>query len=94
MASALDEAYFAQVEQLSSTDAKVIWYMSVIVNLSAINYPDLIPSVWQHISTSLFPQLSHGEQLRTAQKLREALIKSVGIVGAAKVCRWNSDSQP
>jgi hypothetical protein len=86
MADKLSQDFYSEVEQLTSTDAKVLWYMTVIVNLSSLNYPDLIPSVWQHISESLFPKLSHEERFRTAQKLREALIKSVGIVGAAKVC--------
>ncbi|OAA68639.1 hypothetical protein SPI_00834 [Niveomyces insectorum RCEF 264] len=76
--------FFDAVERIPSVDGKVNWYMCVVVNLAAINYPELLPNVWAHIDRHLFPGLGHDEQFKVAQKLREALIKACGIMGAAK----------
>ncbi|KAH8897876.1 hypothetical protein GQ53DRAFT_837636 [Thozetella sp. PMI_491] len=76
--------FLSQVEALETTSAKVRWYYCVIVNLAALNYPELIPNVWKHISSHLFSSFSHDEQFQAARKFREALIKATGIIGAAK----------
>src|ERR1700712_4535303 len=81
----LGDDFFAQVESQPDRDAKTRWYMCVIVNLSSLNFPDLIPSVWKHLSEHLFPGLSHSQKFQIARKIREALTKSAGIVGLAKV---------
>ena len=41
----LGDDFFNQVDRLSSQEEKVRWYYWVIVNLGAINYPELIPTV-------------------------------------------------
>lgn len=81
----LGDDFFEKVGHIPTTSDKVRWYMCVIVNLSAMNYPDLIPVVWRHLSDTLFPHMSHDERFHAARKIREGLIKSCGIVGAAKV---------
>ncbi|CAK7235441.1 hypothetical protein SBRCBS47491_009294 [Sporothrix bragantina] len=80
----LGDDFFDEVEQTQSFDGKVGWYMCVVVNLAAVNYPELLPEVWSHIDSYLFPELAHDERFKVAQKLREALIKACGIMGAAK----------
>ncbi|KAJ1333121.1 4-carboxymuconolactone decarboxylase [Microdochium nivale] len=80
----LDTDFFRQVETLDSTDARIRWYYCVIVNLAGLNYPDLIPAVYTHMSANVMSGLSFDEQFRAAQKLREALIKGCGIMGPAK----------
>jgi hypothetical protein len=76
---------FEEVENLTSLPSKVRWYSVLIVTLSAMNYPDYVPHVWEHLSSHYLPLVEEDEKLLTARKIREALTKSVGIVGAAKV---------
>ena len=81
--------FFAQVERIDGQDAKVRWYYCVIVNLGAMNYPEVIPQVWEHLWQHVCEPLEHDERFKVAQKVREALIKACGIMGPAKVGRMN-----
>jgi hypothetical protein len=83
--TALHLTLFHEVESISNLEAKLRWYTVLIVTLSAMNYPDEIPNVWKHLETHYLPLLSQDGKLQAARKIREALTKSVGIVGAAKV---------
>jgi hypothetical protein len=82
----LGPSFFTPVSSLPTTALKTRWYMCVIVNLSALNYPDVVPEVWTHLSTHLLAGMSHEEKFQVVRMVREALVKSTGIVGAAKVC--------
>ena len=81
----LNDGFFKQLERIETHEAKVRWYYCVIVNIGALNYPDVIPQVWQHCWEHVCQPLSHGERFKVAQKIREALIKACGIMGPAKV---------
>ena len=81
----LGEDFFAQIQRLETQAAKVRWYYCVIVNLGALNYPDVIPQIWEHCWRHVCEPLNHDEKFKTAQKMREALIKACGIMGPAKV---------
>lgn len=81
----LDDDFFEQVERLDIQAIKIRWYYCVIVNLGALNYPDLIPQVWDHCWQHVCQPLNHDERFKVAQKMREALIKACGIMGPAKV---------
>lgn len=81
----LEEDFFEQVEKIETQAARVRWYYCVIVNLGALNYPDVIPQVWDHCWQHVYQPLSHDERFKIAQKMREALIKACGIMGPAKV---------
>jgi hypothetical protein len=80
----LSETLFQEVEELSVAD-KHKWYMLVIVTLSSMNYPDAIPEVWSHLTSHYLPLVSQDQRLLAARRIREALTKSLGIVGAARV---------
>lgn len=80
----LGEDFFAKVERINDQSAKVRWYYCVVVNLGAVNYPELIPQVWDHSWQHLLKPLSHEERFKICQKFREALIKACGIMGPAK----------
>jgi hypothetical protein len=84
----LGDDFFKQVEDIQSQDAKVRWYYCVIVNLGAMNYPEVIPQVWEHCWKYVCEPLGHDERFKIAQKVREALIKACGIMGPAKVNKW------
>lgn len=58
--------------------------MCVIVGLSSLNYADVIPQAYTHISMNLLTSLSQDERFDAVQKVREGLTKSLGIVGAAR----------
>ena len=83
----LADDFFEPVQRLDTTSQKTRWYMCVIVNLSAMNYPDVVPAVWQHASEHFLSGLTHDEKFEATRKIREGLTKSTGIVGAAKVSR-------
>lgn len=88
--SLLLPSFFQQVEKLEGLPEKFRWYTVLIVTLSAMNYPDEIPGVWKHLSSHYLPLIPQEERLLAARKIREALTKSVGIVGAAKVVQLSS----
>jgi hypothetical protein len=85
----LPRPFFDEVEGIPVLPDKLRWYTVLIVTLSAMNYPDEIPNVWHHFSSHYLPLIPQGDRLLAARKIREALTKSVGIVGAAKVCLRN-----
>lgn len=85
----IDDSFFEKIDALSSTNDKIRWYYCVIVNLAALNYPEVVPSVYERFSKRVMSSLDHDAQFKAAQKLREALIKSCGIMGAAKVSLFN-----
>ncbi|KAJ9608097.1 hypothetical protein H2200_007085 [Cladophialophora chaetospira] len=67
-----------------STPLRIRWYMCIIVSLSSLNYPEVIPQVYKHFDSTLLSQLDEKERFSAAQQVREGLIKSTGIVGAAR----------
>ncbi|KIA75793.1 hypothetical protein HK57_00407 [Aspergillus ustus] len=79
----LPTSFFDPVLSLSPQEG-LRWYTCVVVSLSSLNYPDVIPQVYEHLDTHLLSTLSHDDQFNAARKLREGLIKSTGIVGAAR----------
>lgn len=81
----LPPSFFQEVEELKTTQEKFRWYTVLIVTLSSMNYPDEIPSVYRHFLSHYLPLIKESDRLLAARKIREALTKSVGIVGAAKV---------
>ena len=81
----LKDDFFEQVEKIETQVAKVRWYYCVIVNLGALNYPDVIPRIWDHCWQNVCEPLGYDERFTIAQKMREALIKACGIMGPAKV---------
>lgn len=74
------------LDQSLSLDApgRIRWYMCVIVTLSSLGYPDVIPQVYTHFSSTLLAQLPESEHFGAVQQVREGLIKSTGIAGAAR----------
>lgn len=74
------------LEAAKSVDAssRLRWYMCVVVMLSSVNYPDVIPQVYEHLDRNLLSKLSEEDRFNAVRKLREGLIKSTGIVGAAR----------
>ena len=81
----LEDDFFKQVENITTQKAKIRWYYCVIVNLGALNYPEVIPQVWDHCWTHVCEPLDFDGRFGVAQKMREALIKACGIMGPAKV---------
>jgi hypothetical protein len=65
------------------------WYMCVIISLSSLNYPDVIPQVMSHFTEHHLPPNSSiytddDARSTAVRQIREGLIKSTGIVGAAR----------
>jgi hypothetical protein len=83
--SLLPQSFFRVVEGLKSLEEKFRWYMVLIVTLSSMNFPDEFPNVFHHFLSHYLPLLQLDGRLPAARRIWEALTKSVGIVGAAKV---------
>lgn len=80
----LPSSLLDQSLSLSSTAERIRWYMCVIVTLSSLNYPDVIPQVYEHFSSNLLAKLPPDDRFAAVQKVREGLIKSTGIAGAGR----------
>jgi hypothetical protein len=76
-------SFFEPVLSLPHSE-QLRWYSCVIVSLSSLNFPDVILQVYEHLDTHFLSKLSHHDRFDAARRLREALIKSTGIVGAAR----------
>lgn len=79
----LPAGYFSPAASLPPP-TRLRWYICVVVTLSSLNYPDVIPQVYAHLDSDLLSTLSPGDRFSAVRKLREGLIKSTGIVGAAR----------
>jgi hypothetical protein len=81
----ISDSFFAPALDQSDVDLRARWYMCNIISLSSLNYPDVIPQVYEHFSKHVLSTLaSDEERKRTVACVREGLIKSTGIVGAAR----------
>lgn len=80
----LPTSFLEPVLSLPSTSVRLRWYTCVLVALSSLNYPDVIPQVYSHLDAHLLSALSREDRFAAVRKIREGLIKSTGIVGAAR----------
>lgn len=81
----LPPSFLQKVVDLSDTQERLRWYMCVMITLSSVNYPDVIPQVYAHLNEHLLSKLQSEEERKAAiGMIREGLIKSTGIVGAAR----------
>lgn len=81
----LPQDFLDQVIKLENVGHRVRWYMCVVVNLSSMGYADVIPQVYDHLDVNLLSKLpSTQARKQTLNQIREALIKSTGIVGAGR----------
>lgn len=79
----LPVAFFSPAASLPPP-TRLRWYMCVVVTLSSLNYPDVIPQVYAQLDSQLLSQLPPDDRFSAVRKLREGLIKSTGIAGAAR----------
>jgi len=81
----LPQDFLDQVLQLEDVGHRLRWYMCVVVNLSSMGYPDVIPQIYEHLDVNLLSRLPSTQARKQAlNQVREALIKSTGIVGAGR----------
>ena len=80
----LPASFLQPVLSLPSTSVRLRWYTCVLVGLSSLNYPDVIPQVYSHLDAHVLSALSLEDRFAAVRKIREGLIKSTGIVGAAR----------
>jgi hypothetical protein len=78
----LDDQFLEELAALAAPHPKYKWYLSTLVALGAMNYPEEIPSLYERLLASYIPE---DEQLSETRKFREAFTKLCGIQGAAKV---------
>lgn len=81
----LPASFFDPSLCIKDLNTRIRWYICVAITLSALNYPDIIPQVYTHFDTHVLTSLPSDEARRDSlTRLREGLIKSTGIVGAAR----------
>ncbi len=86
MASPLDGNFLRELASAhdgsSAKDHEFKWYITAIVAVAGMNYSELIPELYKTLLAEYIPEDKHFSETR---KLREALTKTCGIWGAAKV---------
>lgn len=68
--------------QHSSQPPRLQWYLTTIIAFGGMNYPELIPELYEILLKAYIPEEKHETETR---KIREGLTKVCGIWGAAKV---------
>lgn len=78
----LDDQFLKELASLAAPYPRYKWYLSAMVALGAMNYPEEIPNLYTRLLASYIPK---EEQFSETRKIREAFTKLCGIQGAAKV---------
>ncbi|KAL3455435.1 hypothetical protein BJX64DRAFT_297639 [Aspergillus heterothallicus] len=77
----LDEEFISQLASLGESHPRFKWYITAVVALSALNYPEEIGPLYTRLLDTYIAPDEHKEQTR---KIKEALVKAAGLYGAAK----------
>ncbi|CAL5867826.1 uncharacterized protein PFLUO_LOCUS2047 [Penicillium psychrofluorescens] len=77
----LDDQFLKELASLAAPYPRYKWYLSAMVALGAMNYPEEIPNLYTRLLASYIPK---EEQFSETRKIREAFTKLCGIQGAAK----------
>jgi hypothetical protein len=81
----LPDTFFHALQDAKDLNERLRWYMCVMITLSSVNYPDVIPQVYAHLDINLLSKLDSENARKSAiGRIREGIIKSTGIVGAAR----------
>jgi hypothetical protein len=85
MASPLSPEFLnhvAQIHEKGVDQPRLKWYITMILAFGGMNYPELIPDLYEIL---LNEHILESEHVNETRKIREALTKVCGIWGAAKV---------
>ncbi|KAL2846466.1 hypothetical protein BJY01DRAFT_234605 [Aspergillus pseudoustus] len=77
----LDTSFIQQLAELGNPHPRFKWYITAVVALAALNYPEEIGPLYTHLLDAYIAPEDHVEQTR---KIKEALVKAAGLHGAAK----------
>lgn len=77
-----DPILYQTLVGIGKSAPRLKWYLTAIVALGALNYPEEIPKLYALL---LSDQIPKPERKSETSKMREALTKVCGIQGAAKV---------
>lgn len=80
--SSLNQDFYEQLAELGKPYPRFPWYISAIVGLAALNYPEEIPSLYTYLLEKIIAPENQFEQTR---KIKESLVIACGLHGAAKV---------
>ncbi|KAL3481299.1 hypothetical protein BJX99DRAFT_253602 [Aspergillus californicus] len=79
--SKLDPDLVEQLAALGGPHPRLKWYITAVVALAALNYPEEIGPLYKRLLNDYIPPGDHVVQTR---KIKEALVKAAGLHGAAK----------
>ncbi|KFY96024.1 hypothetical protein V500_02586 [Pseudogymnoascus sp. VKM F-4518 (FW-2643)] len=79
--SKLSHNFIQQLAAQGEPNTRFKWYITTIVALSSLNYPDEIGPLYTHLLEKYIGPEEHYEETR---KIKEALVKASGLHGAAK----------
>lgn len=83
MSNKLDQDFIDSLAKIGEpASPRFKWYLTAIVGLGALNYPEYIPSLYKYLLEKYIPL---AEQKTETRKILEGLTKVCGIHGAAKV---------
>lgn len=82
MAHSIDVNFYHSLAATAKSAPRFKWYMTAVVALGALNYPEEVPKLYRLLLDAYIPKAEHKSE---TTKIREALTKVCGIMGAAKV---------
>lgn len=82
MSPKLSHDFIRQLAAHGASNPRFKWFVTAIVALSSLNYPEAIGPLYQHLLEEYIPVEDHAAETR---KIRESLVKAAGLHGAAKV---------
>jgi hypothetical protein len=80
--SQFNAEFYRSLADVGKSSTQFKWYLTAIVALGALNYPEEIPNLYKHLLEVYIPEPDRFEETK---KIREGLTKVSGIMGAAKV---------
>lgn len=84
MADSFDFEFYHALAAIGKSTPRPKWYLTAIVALAALNYPNEIPKLYQLLLDAYIPE---ADRFTESTKIRKGLTKVCGIMGAAKVGR-------
>lgn len=86
MSTVLSPEFLQHLEEIHNRNVsqppRLKWYLTTIIALGGMNYPELVPELYPILLKTYIPEK---EQWNETRKIREGLTKVCGIWGAAKV---------
>lgn len=83
MGNPLDDRFMRSLAVIGQSCHRMKWYTTCMVALAAMSIGDQVRPFYKRLLANFIPEKARFSE---TGKLREALLKTTGIIGTAKVC--------